>query len=407
MRKFLYIFILFGVFFSCQDKSKKTLTKKPETVIRYAYGFRLNDFFVLEDSIRKDDTFSSILEKHNLNGKKVHEIAHQVKDSFNVTQLRLHKPYTLLFTKDKSRKLHYLIYQPEKNHYFILNFKDSIVQALKKTLPITIKRRAIAGNLNGSLSESLKNEGVAASLSTKLTNIYKWSIDFFKSKKGDEFAVILTERYINDSIYDGVDSLAAVSFEYQGKKIYAFPYRTSKNGKLDYYDEEGKSLKNFFLKAPIKTINITSRFAKKRFHPVQKFFKPHNGTDYAAPQGTTIMTTANGVVELVGYSAGNGNHVKIKHDKTFSTQYLHMSKILVRKGQRIRQGQTIGKVGSTGLATGPHVCYRFWKNGKQIDPLSAKLPRSIPMEMSIKRKYLEHIAPLKKELDSLTKTQNI
>jgi murein DD-endopeptidase MepM/ murein hydrolase activator NlpD len=198
-----------------------------------------------------------------------------------------------------------------------------------------------------------------------------------------------------------MDSLECAFFEYKGKKIYAFPFKQSPNDKIEYYDEEGKVLKNFFLKAPLKSVNITSRFSKRRFHPVQKFFKPHNGTDYAAPHGTPIMSTANGVVELSGYTAGNGNHVKVKHDKTYATQYLHMSKILVRKGQRIKQGQIIGKVGSTGLATGPHVCYRFWKNGKQVDPLKIKLPNSTPMDSKNKPKFLSFIAPLKKELDSI------
>ena len=374
--------------------------KKPEPIV-YDFGFKLNDFSVVRDTIKKDDTFGSILEKQNLNGKQVYNIISQVKDTFNVRIMRLGKPYTMLRTKDKSKKLQYFIYQPDQLSYYIVDFTDSIAKATKKIRPVTFKRRTISGELNGSLSETLKNEGVAASLSSKLTNVYKWSIDFFKSKKGDKFAVTFTERYINDSIYDGVDSLECAFFEYKGKRVYAFPFKQSSKDRIEYYDEEGKALKNFFLKAPLKSINITSRFSKRRFHPVQKFFKPHNGTDYAAPHGTPIMSTANGVVELAGYTAGNGNHVKIKHDRTYSTQYLHMSRILVRRGQRVRQGQIIGKVGSTGLASGPHVCYRFWKNGKQVDALKLKLPNSTPMNSANKPRYLSFIGPLKKELDSV------
>jgi murein DD-endopeptidase MepM/ murein hydrolase activator NlpD len=159
-------------------------------------------------------------------------------------------------------------------------------------------------------------------------------------------------------------------------------------------------LKNFFLKAPLKFINITSRYTKNRFHPVQKRWKAHNGTDYAAPTGTPIMTTAAGVVEQAGYTTGNGNFVKVKHDRMYATQYLHMSKIVVRRGQRVTQGQVIGKVGSTGLATGPHVCYRFWKNGVQVDALRLKLPTSTPMDSKYKQKFLAEITPLKKVLDS-------
>jgi murein DD-endopeptidase MepM/ murein hydrolase activator NlpD len=278
---------------------------------------------------------------------------------------------------------------------------DSVV-GFKKSRPLSFKIRTIAARINGSLASTLKKEGIDASLSKKITKVYAWSIDFFKLRRGDKFALSFTERYINDTLYDGIDSLRAAFFEYKGEKIYAFPYTPNdKSSKVDYYDENGKTLKNYFLKAPLKFVNITSRFSKNRFHPVQLRWKPHSGTDYAAPSGTPIMTTAAGVVEQTGYTAGNGNFVKVKHDKTYSTQYLHMSKILVRRGQSVRQGDIIGKVGSTGLASGPHVCYRFWKNGVQVDALKLKLPNSIPMDKRHLPKFLQYRKPLKQELDSV------
>ncbi len=160
-------------------------------------------------------------------------------------------------------------------------------------------------------------------------------------------------------------------------------------------------MKNFFLKTPIKFSRISSRFSSNRFHPVQQTWKAHKGTDYAAPYGTPITTTAAGVVEQTGFTTGNGNFVKVKHNGTYSTQYLHMSRILVRRGQHVTQGQVIGKVGSTGLATGPHVCYRFLKNGVQVDALKLKLPNGEPMNGSSKKRFLTHIEPLKRELDSV------
>ncbi|NJM79762.1 MAG: peptidoglycan DD-metalloendopeptidase family protein, partial [Flavobacterium sp.] len=191
-------------------------------------------------------------------------------------------------------------------------------------------------------------------------------------------------------------------FEHKGKKYYAFPYKLKPEQKVaDYYDEEGKGLRSMFLKSPLDYFRISSKFSGRRFHPVQKRWKAHNGTDYAAAHGTPIKTTASGVVERAGYTAGNGNYVKVRHNSTYSTQYLHMSKILVRTGQSLSQGQVIGKVGSTGLATGPHVCYRFWKNGVQVDPFKQNLPNSEPMNSKDKEKYLAYIAPLKKELDSV------
>ena len=364
------------------------------------FGFKYDDFNVHYDTIGHQDTFERILKKQNLNGKKVADIIKVVKDSFP-TQVRFMRPYVCLRTKDKYHKLQYLIYQPNRLDYYLVDLTDSIV-GFKKSRPLSFKIKTIAGRVNGSLAATLKKEGIDASMSKKLTKVYAWSIDFFKLRRGDKFALSFTERYINDTLYDGIDSLRAAFFEYKGEKIYAFPYTpNASSNKVDYYDENGKALKNYFLKAPLKFVNITSRFSKNRFHPVQLRWKPHSGTDYAAPTGTPIMTTAAGVVEQTGYTAGNGNFVKVKHDKTYSTQYLHMSKILVRRGQSVRQGDIIGKVGSTGLASGPHVCYRFWKNGVQVDALKLKLPNSIPMDKRNLPKFLQYSKPLKEELDSV------
>ena len=363
------------------------------------FGFHYDDFNVHYDTIQSQDTFERILKKQNLNGKKASEIIKIVKDSFS-TSVRFKRPYVCLRSKDKYNKLQYLIYQPDRINYYLIDLTDSIV-GFKKSRPLTFKIRTVAGKLTGSLTQTLRAMKVEPTLSGRLTKVYAWSIDFFKSKKGDKFAISFTERYINDTIYDGVDSLRCAFFEYKGKKIYAFPFQQERNSKTDYYDEDGKALKNFFLKAPLKFVNITSRFTKNRFHPVQLRWKAHNGTDYAAPTGTPIMATASGVVEQSGYTAGNGNFVKIKHDKTYSTQYLHMSKILARKGKHVKQGEIIGKVGSTGLATGPHVCYRFWKNGVQVDALKLKLPNSQVMERNNLPRYLNQIRPLKSDLDSV------
>lgn len=398
----LFLLLLLG-FFSCnKSKEKSDNLPKPDPII-IEFGFRFNDFDVVQDTIQSGDTFGSILEEQFLGDRQVFDIVEKVKDTFDVRTIRKGKPITLLRSKDKTKKLQVFVYQPDRLSYYVIDLRDSVV--VKKVIkPVKIKRRTIAGQLDGSLSETLEKEKVEGSLAFDISKIYAWSIDFFKLQKGDKFAITFTERYINDTIYDGVDSLEAAFFEYKGKTIYAFPFiQDEKTGKIDYYDEEGKVLRNVFLKSPLKFINITSRFAKTRFHPVQKTWKAHKGTDYAASHGTPIMTTAAGIVEQTGFTAGNGNFVKVKHDRTYATQYLHMSKIMVKRGQRVTQGQTIGKVGSTGLATGPHVCYRFWKNGVQVDALKLKLPNSIPMNSKHKPRFLAQIRPLKKELDSIAK----
>lgn len=373
---------------------------------KFDFGFKLDDFNVVNDTVAAGDTFGGILERQNLDTLKVYDIVQKIKDSFDVRQIRKGRPYTLLRGLGKTNKLRAFIYQPDRINYYVIDLRDSIT-VYKKTKPLTIKRRTIAGRMEGSLSEALSKEKVEPELASRIAKIYAWSIDFFKLKKGDQFGITFTERYINDTVYDGVDSLQAAFFEYKGKKIYAFPFAANpKSSRLDYYDEDGKPLKNFFLKAPLKFSRISSRFSAARLHPVQGIWKAHKGTDYAAPTGTPILSTAAGVVEMAGYTTGNGNYVKVKHNKTYSTQYLHMSKILVRRGQRVSQGQVIGKVGSTGLATGPHVCYRFWKNDVQVDALRLKLPNAEPMDKKYRPQFMAIMTPLKKELDSVAALHN-
>jgi murein DD-endopeptidase MepM/ murein hydrolase activator NlpD len=386
------------------NKPKNTITVKPKKEIaeNSDFGFNFSEYNVVQDTVKRGDTFGTIIEDQNIGDRKVYDIVQSIKDTFNVRIIKPNRAYTMLRSKDKTNKLQLFVYQPDALSYYIFDLRDSAVVAHKKTRPITIRRRTIGGVLKGSLSETLGDAGVEAALANRITKIYAWSIDFFKLKKGDRFGITFTERFINDSIYDGVDNLEASFFEYKGKIIYAFPFAPNPSSeKIQYYDEDGKTLKNFFLKTPIKFSRISSRFTMNRYHPVQHRWKAHKGTDYAAPRGTPITTTASGTVERTGYTAGNGNYVKVKHNGTYSTQYLHMSKILVRRGQHVNQGDVIGRVGSTGLATGPHVCYRFWKNGKQVDALKLNLPNGEPMNGSNKARFLKTIEPLKFELDSV------
>jgi murein DD-endopeptidase MepM/ murein hydrolase activator NlpD len=401
------VIVLLTTILSCNKSADKVENKTPIKKVKTKaensdFGFNFADFNVVQDTVRKGDTFGTIINKQNIGDRKVFEIVESVKDTFDVRIIKPNRIYTMLRSKNKTNKLEVFIYQPDALSYYIFDLRDSVIVAHKKTRPITIRRRTIGGVVKGSLSETLGDAGVEAALASRITKIYSWSIDFFKLKKGDRYGITFTERFINDSIYDGVDELEASFFEYKGKLVYAFPFvQNESSGKVEYYDEDGKTLKNFFLKTPIKFSRITSRFTMNRFHPVQHRWKAHKGTDYAAPTGTPITTTASGVVEQAGYTAGNGNYVKVKHNGTYSTQYLHMSKILVRRGQHVNQGDVIGRVGSTGLATGPHVCYRFWKNGVQVDALRLNLPSGEPMTGGNKERFLKKITPLKRELDSI------
>ena len=365
------------------------------------FGFKFDDYNYIQDTTKRGDTFKSLLQKQNLNGLIVDSIIKNVKKSFDINSISRKKACTFLRSKGKTNKLQIFVYQTDRLNYYLFDFRDTIA-VYKLARPLTFKNRIVAGTIIGNLIKSLEKVDIDKSLAKKLTKTYAWSVDFFKTKKGDKFCLSFTERYINDTIYDGIDSLRCAFVEYKGKKVYAFPFiQDLDKNKVDYYDENANALRNFFLKSPLKFGNLTSHFSTNRFHPVQLIWKAHKGTDYAASKGTPIMTTASGTIEQTGFTAGNGNFVKVKHDKTYATQYLHMSKILVKRGQSVKQGDIIGKVGSTGLATGPHVCYRFWKNGQQVDALRLKLPNSEPMEMASKPRFYAYMQPLKNELDSV------
>lgn len=404
--KYLIVILLLFTLIACKKdgetaKPKQAAVKK-DPIIK-EFGFTLNDFKVVNDTIENGDTFGKLLGDEGYDAAQVHKITEAIKDSFDLRDIRVGKAFTLLKDKKSPNALQVFVYQSDVTSYYVIDLRDSIAKAYKKVKPMTIKRRVIVAEIEGSLAETLKNAGATPALAHELSEIYAWSIDFFKIQKGDKFAVAVNEKYIDGTQYAGLQNIESSYFEYKGKRIYAFPFQRDPNSKkVDFYDEEGKVLKSMFLKAPLKFSRISSRFSPRRFHPVQGRWKAHNGTDYAAPHGTPIMTTANGVVERTGYTAGNGNFVKVKHNGTYATQYLHMSKILVRTGQRVSQGDIIGKVGSTGLATGPHVCYRFWKNGVQVDALRMKLPSSEPMSAKDKPRFEAYMTPLKKELDSLS-----
>ncbi len=403
MKYLIPVILLFLIGSSCNKTKNEIEPIEEETQLPVMeFGFNLTDYNVVRDTIKSGETFGLIMDKAGILPASVFSIINTVKDTIDVSRLRAGRPYTLLKSKDTLNQTEVFIYQPNRIDYTIISLKDSIY-AYRKKLPITTKRKMASGIINSSLSQAMVESGLSQTLVHELSSVYQWTVDFFKLQKGDYFKIIYNENYINDTIFAGIESVEATLLNHYGKPYYGFKFTTdSINNISDYYDEKANTLRNFFLKAPLQYSRISSKYSNNRFHPVQKRWKAHLGTDYAAPHGTPIMTTANGVIERSGYSSGNGNYVKVKHNNTYSTQYLHMSKRAVNVGQRVKQGDIIGYVGSTGLATGPHVCYRFWYNGKQIDPNSIKLPAAEPIEDHYKVTYFQFIESLKKEIDTLT-----
>jgi len=403
LTKFSYLLLITLLIISCKNDPKDTseIVEKEEPKIVEEFGFTLNDFQVIRDTIQSGETFGFIMDKQGVPAAKVFSIVNKVKDTIDVARLRAGRPYTVLKSKDTTNTAQVFIYQPSRIDYVVIHLGDSIYSYRGK-LPISTKRRVASGVITSSLSQAMVDEGLSQVLVHELSSVYQWTVDFFKLQKGDNFKIIYNENYINDTLYAGIESVEATLLNHYGKPYYGFRFMTdSVQGVSDYYDEKANTLRNFFLKAPLNYSRISSRFSPSRLHPVTKQRRPHLGTDYAAPHGTPIVSTANGVVERSGYTGGNGNYVKVKHNNTYSTQYLHMSRRAVKVGDRVKQGDVIGYVGSTGLATGPHVCYRFWYNGKQVDPYAIKLPAAEPIKEEFKDAYFKFIESLKNEIDSI------
>ncbi len=409
MKHFIASFIAISMLISCNFHKKtpeNTLEKedtseKPEKVIS-EFDYVYNDYEVIQDTIENGDSFGWILNSNGIDRSNVYQIAEKVKDSFNVKRINVGKPYTILKCKDSSDFIDAFIYEKSKTQYSVIHINDGdSIYAENKKKKVLSRRRYLSGIINSSLSQSIEEQHASPALTHQLSKIYQWSIDFFRIQKGDRFKVIFNEEYLEDGTFVGIKNIEAALFEHMDQPYYAFEHEVPNQKEISYFDENGKSLQSFFLKAPLNFSRISSRFSRRRFHPVQKRWKSHKGTDYAAPHGTPIWSTANGTVIKAGYTRGNGNYVKIKHNRTYSTQYLHMSKILVRRGQQVKQGQVIGRVGSTGLATGPHVCYRFWYNGRQIDPFRHKMPHAKNIAEKYKSEYLNDIISIKTEIDKI------
>ena len=407
--KFLITFLILTVLSqsisSCKKSDKLENKVMKDKIIDLSpnmkYGFNLNDFIVKKKKIKRGDTFGSILEENFIDYPEVHKILQKIKTQVSVKKLQIGKPYTLLFSKDSIKAPKIFIYQKDIQGYTIVQLRDSIY-GLKKNKPVRTVQMEASGTIESSLYQTMLDNGYNEALTYYLSDIYAWTIDFFRLQKGDRFKIIYTEKFVDDTISIGIKKIKAASFEHKGQIIEAYEFQTdSTKGIIDYFDQYAKNLRRAFLKAPVSFGRVSSRYNLKRRISFYGRVKPHKGTDFAAAVGTPIMTTANGTVVKSSYSKGNGNYVTIKHNNKYSTQYLHMRKRKVKVGQYVKQGDVIGWVGMTGYTSGPHVCYRFWKNGRQVDPFKQKLPEAKPISKSLKNKFLTYVKPIKNQLNCI------
>ena len=378
-------------------------TKEKENI---EFGFNLNSFKVQKDTIRYGDSFGEIMLRNELSYSQIYNIVQAIKDSFDVRWLTAGKPYTILSTKDSIAIPQYFIYQPNLLNYAVIDFSNfDSISAYNEKKPFKIVSKTTSGVITSSLSETMDENGLPWELINQLSDVYAWTIDFTRIQKGDKFKIIYNERYIEDTLLVGIKSIDAAYFLHNGEELFAYNFVIDSMKKTpEFFDQNGNSLQRTFLKSPVRFSNISSRYnLKRRIAYYGNKVRPHKGTDFAAPTGTPIMATADGRVEKSSYTRANGYYVKIKHNNTYSTQYLHMQKKgRVKKGQYVKQGDIIGRIGMTGNTSGPHVCYRFWKNNRQVDPFKQKLPPGKPVPSELKANFEIYKLPLEESLNQIT-----
>lgn len=356
------------------------------------YGIVVDNYTVIEDKIKRNERLGDILEAYHVPANIIHQVSQLSRTIFDVRKIVPNKKYTLICNQDSLKTAKVLVYEPNPIDYIVFRFEDTLwVDVCKRD--VVILEKSIAGEIRSNLSETIEELGISHELTNRFVDIFGWQVDFQRLQKGDKFKLIYEEAQVEGTSV-GIKQINGIYFEHSGSPYYAFPFDQGEG--TDYFDEDGKSLRKALLKYPIEFTRISSRYTMNRFHPVQRRWKAHLGTDFAAPSGTPIRSVGDGIIEEAQYKSNNGNYVKVRHNGTYTTQYLHMSRIAegVRAGTKVRQGQTIGYVGSTGLATGPHLCYRFWRNGVQVDALRVELPPSQP----VKKDYLESFDKVKQEL---------
>lgn len=422
LRIFIGVVLTLGIVISCKDDKKAVVadlsTKPADTLAEKApenirFGFNLDAYKVYYDTVQNGWTMSHMLLPHGLSQYEVNLSSEKAMDSLvKLNYIVSGRPFMVLKDPDDTTgRAQYLIYEPDVFSYVTFDFTEDTIKITRDNKNVIIKDRMITGeieqnsNLSVELGKNFESYNMTAALADAIEGVFAWSIDFFKLQAGDQFVVNYAEKSVDDTPY-AVQEIKSIWFNHKGDGKYAFLFMTdSTNNISGYYDEEGREMKRPFLMSPVKFARISSGYNLNRVHPIYKKRKAHLGTDYAAPTGTPIMATGDGTVTKASRSGGNGIYVKIRHNATYETQYLHMSKRAdgIKPGVRVQQGQTIGYVGSTGAATGPHVCYRFWKNGKQVNHRAEKFPNSEPMAKELIPDYLEFIKPLKKELDERIK----
>lgn len=346
----------------------------------YQYGICIDSLDVTDYLIKSGDNPAAIFARLGFSAAKADSISRCASDILDPKRIRAGMHYSTFVTTDSLRTIRYIAFAKSRLDFAIIDLTSDSIRAYEYNKDIRIEQKYAEGVLNASLWNTLKASGVDPLLANRIADIYGWQIDFFDVKEGDAFRVLYDVAYVDDTIPLSISDIRGAIFIHQGKEYAAIPF--TQDDVSEYFDENGVNLRKAFLKAPLDFIRISSRFSNSRFHPVLKRYRAHHGVDYAAPTGTPVRTIGDGTIIAKAYEKGGGNYIKVKHNSVYTTTYMHLSKFAkgVHAGSKVRQGDVIGYVGSTGLSTGPHLDFRVHKNGQPINPLTMDAPPGDPVK---------------------------
>jgi murein DD-endopeptidase MepM/ murein hydrolase activator NlpD len=403
MRYYFTIFLFIAVAIASCTSKKNHNTEvpdiiPPEPVIMY--DMVIDSFNVIQGIVRPNQFLADLLLGYNVEYAVIDKIAREFRGVFDVRKIKAGNPYTLLCAPDSSFTAKYFIYEIDYTQFVVFGLRDSIY-ARRGAKEVEKRVETAVGTIQSSLWNAMAGNGYDVNLAIRLSEIYAWTIDFFGIQKNDRFEIIYEQLFVENKAV-GLGRILAARFNHYGKDQFAFYFEQDSMG--DYFDEKGQSLQRAFLKAPLKYSRISSHFSNSRYHPVLKYHRPHHGVDYAAPVGTPVYAIGQGVVTKKGYQGGGaGNYLYIKHNSVYTTAYLHLKSFAkgISEGTRVSQGQLIGYVGSTGLSTGPHLDFRFFKNGSPVNPLKVESPPAKPVEEKNMSQYMELVQSKLAELEKL------
>ncbi len=396
------VFLLSG-----RTEENPVAEEKPEeqeerTVARDEFGFTKGTYRIEEGVVRRGQTLSHLLSRFDFGPADVDRIARTMEDVFSPRRIRGGNNYYGYYNQDTDTlsELCYFVYEISDLDYLVVDFRDSL-DIYRGEKEVTNISREASGVIRSSLWNTIVENDLPQELVIHMARILAWTVDFYRIESGDRFKVLYEEAHVGERPV-GVSRIDAVYFMHRGSEIEGFHFAADT---IDgYFDGDGNSLQKVFLRAPLEYGRISSRYSQSRLHPIHGDRRPHLGTDYAAPHGTPILAVGDGTVTRASYTSGNGNYVRIRHNSVYETQYLHMSRFAsgIRPGARVEQGEVIGYVGSTGLATGPHVCFRFWQNGQQVDHLRLEFPSGDPLPEDYMEAFTQIRDSRRKKLESVT-----